>query len=441
MNAKERKEAKASSEFAVFLFMLSLFLFCFLLFAQEQKDNKPPEDKPAIKKVGLEAKEKSEIENLIKKYFTAKSEDEKKQSLKDLEPYDHPSKADITSLSKLCFNLVKNGSKCSGDSPAKLNHPEYPGKYLITVPDSAKNKPTPLLIGLHGGGKGTGDFNNIPIMYGKALSSVNWITAFPEVIKKEFTAWNMEREERFVMELIEEIKRTYKVDTNKIYLSGHSMGGYGTWAIGGHYADVFAAINPNSGGIFVTNQKDGLQPGVVPNLKNTAIYFYHADGDKQTSVESDRRAERMLKELKEKYGPYDYIYKEIKANNHKGPGNIQQILTWMYEKKRNPYPKLVIWEPFRPYKKYFYWLKCDNVDGWGQRIEAKIEGNKIALKGSTAGVTVFLNEKLVDLTKPVILEVDGKEKFNGDVPYSIIALVETIDAHKDPEMYFVAKIK
>ncbi len=383
-------------------------------------------------KTGLDQKQKGEVEKIIKKYFEAKEED-KAKILTEIAQYDRPSKEDIDHFTKFCLELAKQGPKADGKSPSTLNHPDYKGKYYIKVPEGAKSKSIPLLIGLHGGGKGVGDGMNIPQIYKGAHKKFDWVSAFPEVIVKEDGAWNTEREERFVIELIEELKRTWQIDTNRIYLTGHSMGGFGTWSIGGHYADIFAALNPNSGG--------GFEHGVMPNLKNAPIYFWHADKDKVVSPDLDRQAEKILKELKKKYGPYEFIYEEVKANHHNPASDMKPILEWMYNKKRDPYPKHVIWEPFRPYKRHFYWLKYDAVDKKLSRIEAKIDGNKISLTGNTRGLTVFLNEKLVDLKKNVQVSVDGVNKFNSTVLYSIVALVESIEIRKDPEMYFVSKVR
>ncbi len=51
------------------------------------------------------------------------------------------------------------------------------------------------------------------------------------------------------LEVFNFVKKNFNVDTNKIYLTGHSMGGHGTYFIGFHFADKFAAIVPSAGWI------------------------------------------------------------------------------------------------------------------------------------------------------------------------------------------------
>jgi predicted peptidase len=50
-----------------------------------------------------------------------------------------------------------------------------------------------------------------------------------------------------VMNVLALVRKEYTVDPNRIYLMGHSMGGFGTWWLGQKYADTWAAIAPMSG--------------------------------------------------------------------------------------------------------------------------------------------------------------------------------------------------
>jgi predicted peptidase len=53
--------------------------------------------------------------------------------------------------------------------------------------------------------------------------------------------------ERDVLNVLEIVRREYAIDSDRIYLMGHSMGGFGTWWLGQKYADTWAAIAPMSG--------------------------------------------------------------------------------------------------------------------------------------------------------------------------------------------------
>lgn len=379
-------------------------------------------------KEGLSSQDAKAAGELVKKLFEAKTLPEKDAVLKDLEAYDKISKNDVGTFSRQCFTLMRKGPIQDGKSPATCTDPAHPGKYIISVPSAArKGAKTGLFISLHGGGAGVGDGGQIQGLFGTPAG--NLICIYPTVTEKTDTAWNTDREDQYVMSIIEELKRTFNIDTNRIYLAGHSMGGFGTWSIGGHHADLFAALSPMAGGVY--------QPGCIENLKNTPIWFYHSTDDAQVGPDSDVKASKRIEELKQKYGPYDYVWKLYNDIGHGLPKDgVKPIFEWMLKKVRNPYPKHVIWQPQRAYIRNFYWLRSEG--GRGGLIEAKIDGQTITV--STKGIAIYLNEKMVDLKKPVIVKVGDEEVFHGLVPYSLVAVADSIEAKMDPEMWFSARI-
>ncbi len=86
--------------------------------------------------------------------------------------------------------------------------------------------------------------------------------------------------------LLDEIDEKYAVDSERIYLTGLSMGGYGTWSLACTYPDRFAAIAPVCGG--------GM-PYIARNLKNVPIWAFHGAIDKVVPL---KRSEEMVKAVK-----------------------------------------------------------------------------------------------------------------------------------------------
>lgn len=393
-------------------------------------------------KPGLTGKERTEAETLLKKYFETRAEAEREEILEKLSAIDHPSKSDIATLSRKCFAWARRGPLVDGKSPQKCTHPDYPGTYLLQVPSAARSgQPVGVFISLHGGGAGVGDANQIAGLFGSPAP--NCIQVFPTVIQKTDTAWNTEREERYVLAILDDLKRTFNIDTNRIYLAGHSMGGFGTWSIGGRHADLFAAIAPMAGGVFATVSNDkivGLEEGVVFNLRNCPIWFYHSTDDAQVSSKSDEKAAEMLAALKEKYGPYEFIWKLYTNIGHGIPKEgLKPIWTWMLSKKRDPLPKRVLWEPSRSTKKHFYWIRAEDASG---RFDVQRDGNRFVVTGRATGISILLNEKMVKLDQPiVVVDEKGTELFNGKARHSLVAMLESIATKKDPEMWFPASIR
>jgi predicted peptidase len=74
--------------------------------------------------------------------------------------------------------------------------------------------------------------------------------------------------------LLDEVIERYRVDVTRIYVTGLSMGGYGTWQFAQTYPDRIAAIVPICG---------GGDPSIVERLKDIPIWVFH--GAKDTSVQ------------------------------------------------------------------------------------------------------------------------------------------------------------
>ena len=106
--------------------------------------------------------------------------------------------------------------------------------------------------------------------------------------------------------------------------------------------------------------------------------------------------------------------------------------------QRNPLPKKVIWEPLRMPKRLFYWLCVDDPRD-GARFEAQIKGNEIELTGD-GPISILLNDKLVNLSKNVVVRRNGQEAFNGVAAYSASAILESAADKLDPDMTFTARI-
>ncbi len=135
------------------------------------------------------------------------------------------------------------------------------------------------------------------------------------------------------LEVLEEAKRVFKPDLSKIYLTGHSMGGHGSWFLGTTYPDKFAAVAPCAGypdiagygrgrGDNMHNQhktydafKRGGNGGRIPtlakNLQQSGVYIFHGSAD---SVVSPSQA-RYMREILGKFHT-DFCYYEYPGGEH-----------------------------------------------------------------------------------------------------------------------------
>jgi pimeloyl-ACP methyl ester carboxylesterase len=386
---------------------------------------------------------KKELAGLFERYFTAK-EEEKPEILAAVRKHDPVPQSALEKFRKDLFARAKKGIRLEDKSRATFADPAFPGEYMLSGASGGRVKG--LVIGLHGGGEGVGDPSEAAQKWQPA-SGMDCVVILPKAVDLVQTAWNKERNERYVLALIDAARRTFPIDTNRVFLVGHSMGGYGAWSIGGHNADLFAAVSPNAGGVFVTAGADrkivGLAPGVVPNFHDTPLWFTHGDDDKQVWVGPDRYAAELLAKLRAEHPDgYDFTYKEYPGIGHGLPpdGSIP-ILKWLTSHKRKPWPKKVIWEPAVAWRKSFFWLRKERPEG-GTIIAENRGGNQFEVKaeGNPTDLSILLSGEMVDFDRPVVVVLNGAEVFHDFALPSAATLLECIAERNDPAMVFTARI-
>ena len=130
--------------------------------------------------------------------------------------------------------------------------------YAIVPPRGPDNgEPKALFLSLHGAGVMATNMANsyYPKTWGYIVSPTN---GGPYGFDWE----NMGRID--ALQVLNIIKKEHNIDPNRIYLTGHSMGGHGTWIIGAEYPDQFAAIGPSAGWLswwtYVFNKEHATNP-------------------------------------------------------------------------------------------------------------------------------------------------------------------------------------
>lgn len=147
-----------------------------------------------------------------------------------------------------------------------------------------------------------------------------------------------------VLRAIDEARRVYHVDAERIYLTGYSMGGAGTWQIGSRHTDLFAAIAPVFGGwdyrIWTDAQRFATLDAVgrfrneawssfacAEALRNTPVFVNHGDADDLVDVRHSRHAVRLL----QRWG-YPLRYWEHPGKGHGGLDERDAVVRWLLDR-------------------------------------------------------------------------------------------------------------
>lgn len=127
------------------------------------------------------------------------------------------------------------------------------------------------------------------------------------------------------MEVLDLAIAALKPDPHRIYLTGHSMGGHGTWQLGAHFADRFAAIAPSAGwsdmwsysgmaeykggtpveGILRRASAGSDTLALTGNYNGLGVYVLHGDADDQVPIEQARKMRARLAEFHPDFAYYE----------------------------------------------------------------------------------------------------------------------------------------
>jgi predicted peptidase len=159
-------------------------------------------------------------------------------------------------------------------------------KYLLFLPRgvSDKTKRWPLLMFLHGSSERGDDLEKVkthgpPKMVEKE-KDFPFILVSPQA--ERFSGWSPD----ILNTLLEDVCAQLPVDTDRIYLTGLSMGGFGTWDFAIRYPEHFAAIAPVCG---------GGDPESACRLKDVPVWAFHGAKDPVVPLKDDAEMVEAVK--------------------------------------------------------------------------------------------------------------------------------------------------
>jgi len=147
--------------------------------------------------------------------------------------------------------------------------------YLLYLPKeySSKDAKWPLMLFLHGRGESDGPLSIVKkwgpprlIEHGEAPP---YIVVSPQCPRSP-ESWPLPSQQALLLALLDYVEKTYKVDEDRIYLTGLSMGGYGSWRLAADHPERFAALVPVCG----AGKTSDAEP-----LKNLPIWVWHGTDD------------------------------------------------------------------------------------------------------------------------------------------------------------------
>jgi pimeloyl-ACP methyl ester carboxylesterase len=328
-------------------------------------------------------------------------------------------------------------------------------RYLVQVPleyDPLRHYPTIVTLADAGVGpeqmldfwSGPADKNGERLgqaaRHGYIVIAVDWREL--NQFSYDYTA----REHHAVLGALRDACRRFSIDVDRVYLTGHGIGGDAAWDIAIAHPDLWAGVIPIAA---VADKYVGRYANNAKYL-NWYIVAGELDGDKlaRDAVQLDRYMRPNT----------DVTVVEYQGRGYEPFGDeIQRMFEWMGPKQRK-IPKDIDCVSMRPWDTFFWWLEVEGLApksmvapaNWPPprtarpaQIEGKrLETNKVSVKVQASKVTVWLSHELVDLSQKLVVEVNGRSITPRDrsVHPDLTVLLEDVRTRADRQHPFWAKL-
>jgi len=194
-------------------------------------------------------------------------------------------------------------------------------KYVVFVPkDYDGTTEFPVILFLHGSGEvGTDGEKQTKGGIAKAIrdkkQNFPFITVMPQASTKSWGATSISGKRALI--ILDQVEKDYKTDKKRVYLTGLSQGGFGTWSLAAAYPNRWAAIAPICG---------GGSPKSAKKIKDIPCWCFHGDADTSVSVEKSRE---MIKALKDVGADPKYTeYPKVGHNSWDKAYATAELYTW-----------------------------------------------------------------------------------------------------------------
>lgn len=286
-----------------------------------------------------------------------------------------------------------------------------------------------LYISMHGGGGAPAQVNDR--QWNNQVGLYQPVEGYYVAPRAPTNTWNLWHEAHIDIlfgKLIEDFVALKGVNPDKVYLMGYSAGGDGVYQLAPRLADRLGAAAMMAG------HPNDASPDGLRNLP-FRIYMGGKDAAYKRNEVATQWGKKLAKLQKER-GGYEHkvtIYPEL---GHWMDRKDAEAVSWMGKQVRKAWPKKVVWGQSNIRSDRFYWLGGIKKGV----VRAEVEGQTIKVDGvGDQQLTLWLKDDLLDLDKPVVILVDGKEVSNELIARSKKVIEESLAQRLDPVMAASAK--
>ncbi len=395
-----------------------------------------------------------EVRNAARAYLEAETQVEREEQLRHLSELEGSSPAN---LAKILAVMKPLGTvEIPQEGVLGLLERTIPGlgedkefRYLIQLPpeyDPARRYP--CVVTLHGGGSTpqsqvdwwAGEWNPEKRLRQGQATRFGYIVIAPLWSRPDQTRYEFSlREHAAVLGSLRDAIRHFSIDTDRVFLSGHSAGGDAAWDIGLAHPDLWAGVMP------IVATADKYVTRYWKNAKGLPLYFVAGQLDGNKIATNARDLDRYMK-----YVGYDVMYVEYQGRGHEHfSDEIVRLFQWMALYRRDFARKEFTTASMRPWDQFFWWVELGEIperfvvlpSNWPQpkardaETEAEITpGNTIRIKSPVENWTVWLSPDLIDFDRKISV---GRDK--PEIVPSVEVMLEDVRTRGDRQHPFWAK--
>lgn len=436
------------------------------------------------------AVDQTQAVKLAREYLASDDDSDRQRLTVKLDEYEGDLQPLIRKLGTRSFEAVQAGYHPEEHFSVPELHTKHPDDLLyFTVPKGYRpDRSTGLIVFLHGGGNTSSRrapryFMNFPDeeddeesdQLGDLFAATGMVAVGPSAPWDEESSyrWCLPESDDYLADVIRECKSRFNIDPDRVFLIGHSMGGFGAYHHIQRQPDRFAGVVVNAGSWSLAHW---------PVIRGTRLCIVQGVHDAQpevrwhyTDIQYARWTDKLLSREK-----LDYVYMEHDGEHavHHGREYIARFLKSAQDLRRDPCsPHVVLASPVGFKRWYCFpvehnrWLTLneavdgkleydelvedddDDFESWrlehrksrrdGASIDAVNRGDNtiVATTRNVERFTVWLHPKMVNMTRPVTVIVNGKKRFAGKVKPSLVTALESYERRCDWGLIYTVKIE
>jgi pimeloyl-ACP methyl ester carboxylesterase len=336
---------------------------------------------------------------------------------------------------------------------------EAPVTYCIQLPpEYDPYRLYPTVVTLHGEAATAaqqidwwaGDFNKSGQRTGQAARH-GYIVIAPAWTEEHQASYGYSAHEHAaVLNSLRDACRRFSIDTDRVFLSGQSIGGDAAWDIGLAHPDLWAGVIP------IVAQSDRYCTFYWKNARYVPFYVVAGELDGGKMVQNAHSTlDRWLR-----YGynaGYNATVVEYLGRGHEDfYDEILRMFDWMGRYHRNFFPREFECRTMRSWDNYFWWVEVKGLPARSQvepsdwpragaqpaQIKASMtEKNGLNVRTGTSQVTVWLSPKMLNFKERATITVNGRRIGDSKIHPNLGTLLEDVRTRGDRQHPFWAKVE